>query len=407
MQYAHHGTVEIGYETFGSPDGAPLLLISGTAVQMLIWPDEFCQALADRGFHVARFDNRDTGLSTHLHDAPAPGWLETMLRPSAAPYRLSDMAGDGLAVMDRLGWGSAHIIGASLGGMVAQIVAIEHPERVRTLTSIMSTPSARIGTRPTIAAIRAMIRIALSPSPAPRTPPVTPSRSSTPSLAPYTPSTNSSWRTSPAALTNVARTTNPNDGRQRAAVIVFRRPPQATRTPRRSHARHPRRPGSPDAPPGRDAPPPAQSPTPSSSPIPVWATTSPAASGQRSSARSASSPTKAQHHTTPPRPSHANESERPIKSSGSVERRTSPRAIPRETLHRRHSPESSTGCPARRDRCRTGGPLLLRRGGPPRPRGGWQARPPGTLSRVGVCESGSSARWRLSTTAARRVAGRA
>ncbi len=163
MQYAHHGTVEIGYETFGSPDGAPLLLISGTAVQMLIWPDEFCQALADRGFHVARFDNRDTGLSTHLHDAPAPGWLETMLRPSAAPYRLSDMAGDGLAVMDRLGWGSAHIIGASLGGMVAQIVAIEHPERVRTLTSIMSTPSARIGTRPTIAAIRAMIRIARQP----------------------------------------------------------------------------------------------------------------------------------------------------------------------------------------------------------------------------------------------------
>ena len=86
-----------------------------------------------------------------------------MLHPSAAPYRLSDMAGDALAMMDSLGWGSAHIIGASLGGMVAQTVAIGHPERVRTLTSIMSTPSARIATRPRIATIRAMIRIARQP----------------------------------------------------------------------------------------------------------------------------------------------------------------------------------------------------------------------------------------------------
>ncbi len=163
MHYARNGTVEIAYETFGGPGDAPLLLISGTAVQMLIWPDEFCQALVDRGFHVARFDNRDTGLSTHLHDAPTPSWLKTMLRPSTAPYRLSDMAGDGLAVMDSLAWDSAHIVGASLGGMVAQTLAIEHPERTRTLTSIMSTPSSRIGTRPTIATIRAMIRTAGQP----------------------------------------------------------------------------------------------------------------------------------------------------------------------------------------------------------------------------------------------------
>jgi pimeloyl-ACP methyl ester carboxylesterase len=130
---------------------------------MLIWPDEFCATLAQRGFFVARFDNRDTGLSTHLSDAPTPSWLKAMLRPSSAPYRLSDMAGDALAVMDALGWPAAHVVGASLGGMVAQTLAIEHPDRVLTLTSIMSTPSARIATRPTIATIRAMIRIAGEP----------------------------------------------------------------------------------------------------------------------------------------------------------------------------------------------------------------------------------------------------
>jgi len=160
MPHAHNGTIELAYETFGDPDDAPLLLISGTAVQMLIWPEEFCEVLVQRGLHVARFDNRDSGLSTHLHDAPTPGWLKVMLRPSAAPYHLSDMALDALAVMDTLNWRSAHIVGASLGGMIAQTIAIDHPDRVRTLTSIMSTPSSRIATRPTPAAILAMTRIA-------------------------------------------------------------------------------------------------------------------------------------------------------------------------------------------------------------------------------------------------------
>jgi pimeloyl-ACP methyl ester carboxylesterase len=163
METACHGDVAIAYETFGPAGGTPLLLISGTGAQMLIWPDDFCAALAARGFHVARFDNRDTGLSTHLTGTPGPGWLKAMLRPSAAPYGLEDMAEDACAVMDALDWPAAHVVGASMGGMVAQVLAISHPARVRTLTSIMSTPSSRIATRPAIKAMRALARAAGTP----------------------------------------------------------------------------------------------------------------------------------------------------------------------------------------------------------------------------------------------------
>jgi pimeloyl-ACP methyl ester carboxylesterase len=163
VEAARNEDIVLAYETFGPPGGEPLLLISGTGAQMLIWPEGFCAALVDRGFRVARFDNRDTGLSTHLTGASAPGWLTAMLRPSAAPYRLHDMADDAVAVMDALGWPDAHVVGASLGGMIAQALAIRHPGRVRTLTSIMSTPSARIATMPTLAAIRALARAAGTP----------------------------------------------------------------------------------------------------------------------------------------------------------------------------------------------------------------------------------------------------
>lgn len=163
MHTARNGNVTIAYETFGSPEGTPLLLIAGTGVQMLIWPGEFCAALAGRGFCVARFDHRDMGLSTHLTGTAAPGWIKVMLRPSAAPYRVDDMAGDALAVMDALGWRSAHVVGASLGGMVAQALAIGHPDRVRTLTSIMSTPSSRIATMPKMSVMRALGEAAGTP----------------------------------------------------------------------------------------------------------------------------------------------------------------------------------------------------------------------------------------------------
>jgi pimeloyl-ACP methyl ester carboxylesterase len=167
MPAARSGDVVLAYETLGPPDGVPLLLISGTGVQMLIWPDEFCAALADCGFQLARFDNRDAGLSTHLTAHPTPGWLKVLLHPASAPYRLDDMAGDAVAVLDALGWPSAHIVGTSLGGMIAQVLAIRHPARVRTITSIMSTPSARIGTMPTIRVMRVLAQLAGHPATSP------------------------------------------------------------------------------------------------------------------------------------------------------------------------------------------------------------------------------------------------
>ena len=140
---AHNGSVDIAYERFGADGDDPLLLVMGLGMQMISWPDEFCAALADRGFAVARFDNRDVGQSTHFTARGAPSVARILARPrDAAPYLLDDMAADGVAVLDALGWPSAHVVGVSLGGMIAQTMAIRHPRRVRSLTS---TPSPRIG----------------------------------------------------------------------------------------------------------------------------------------------------------------------------------------------------------------------------------------------------------------------
>jgi pimeloyl-ACP methyl ester carboxylesterase len=110
---------------------------------MVAWDSAFCEALADRGFRVLRFDNRDVGLSTKFDGDPVDflnAWMAyTQGEPVPAPYRLSDMAADAVSLLDHLGLDSAHVVGASMGGMIAQTMAIEHPERVRTLTSIMST----------------------------------------------------------------------------------------------------------------------------------------------------------------------------------------------------------------------------------------------------------------------------
>lgn len=126
--------IDIAYESFGPPTGRPLLLIMGLGAQLIHWDEEFCELLAEQGHHVVRFDNRDAGLSTHFHDAGVPG-------PGApAPYLLDDMADDAAALMDALGWPAAHVAGASMGGMIAQTLAIRHPGRVLSMTSIMSTP---------------------------------------------------------------------------------------------------------------------------------------------------------------------------------------------------------------------------------------------------------------------------
>ncbi|TQC42560.1 alpha/beta fold hydrolase [Rhodococcus sp. WS4] len=141
------GELELAYETFGDADNPPLLVISGLATQMLGWDEQFCDQLADHGFQVIRFDNRDIGLSTHLHEGGVPNVM-ALLRGQdapAPPYTLVDMADDTAGLLDALGLESAHIVGASMGGMIAQQLAIRHPRRIRSLTSIMSTPSRQVG----------------------------------------------------------------------------------------------------------------------------------------------------------------------------------------------------------------------------------------------------------------------
>jgi pimeloyl-ACP methyl ester carboxylesterase len=155
---ARVGAIEIAYETFGAPDDPPLLLIMGLGTQMLGWPDEFCHLLEARGLYVIRFDNRDIGLSTHLHDAPAPDVMAAVAGDTrSASYTLTDMAADAAGLLDALALTSAHVVGASLGGMVAQTLAIEHPRRVRSLTSIMSTTGDRRVGAPTEAGAAALM----------------------------------------------------------------------------------------------------------------------------------------------------------------------------------------------------------------------------------------------------------
>jgi pimeloyl-ACP methyl ester carboxylesterase len=134
------GELELCYETFGASSAAPMLLIMGLASQMLLWDDQFCQQLASRGFYVVRFDNRDIGRSSLLRGAAIPTRWQ-LLRRSArgAAYTLEEMAADSVGLLDHLKVDAAHIVGASMGGMIAQLVAINHPDRVLSLVSIMST----------------------------------------------------------------------------------------------------------------------------------------------------------------------------------------------------------------------------------------------------------------------------
>jgi pimeloyl-ACP methyl ester carboxylesterase len=143
-QIARANGIDICYEIFGDAAAEPMLLIMGLGAQMIHWDDDFCRQLADRGFRVIRFDNRDIGKSGKLTGGKRLGAVELLKMrflkiPVAAPYKLIDMAKDTIGLMDALGIKSAHLVGASMGGMIAQEIAISFPQRVRSLTSIMST----------------------------------------------------------------------------------------------------------------------------------------------------------------------------------------------------------------------------------------------------------------------------
>ena len=139
--------IELCWDSFGDPEAPPLLLIMGLAAQMIAWDDEFCGELAARGYRVIRFDNRDVGLSSRFAEAGVPNVQAAFVKamkgePVEAPYLLRDMADDAVGLLDALGIATAHVVGASMGGAIGQTLAIHHPLRLRTLTSIMATTGA-------------------------------------------------------------------------------------------------------------------------------------------------------------------------------------------------------------------------------------------------------------------------
>lgn len=153
----------IAFDTFGDPSAPTVLLIQGLATQMIAWRPAFCRALAARGFHVIRFDNRDIGLSERVRDGARPNPVASVLKrhlgvPLRPAYTLEDMAGDAFGLLDRLGRRRAHVVGASMGGMIGQVMAIRRPERVLSLTSMMSSTGARNLPGATLRALGSMLK---------------------------------------------------------------------------------------------------------------------------------------------------------------------------------------------------------------------------------------------------------
>ena len=161
--------ITLEYESLGD-EGAPvMLLVMGLGMQLVSWPDPFCQLLVQRGFRVVRFDNRDCGLSQKMDHLGKPHLVRSMIRaslglPVRAPYSLGDMARDTVGLLDALGIRSAHVVGASMGGMIAQLVAASYPGRVTTLTSIMSTTGARLLPQPKAHVRRQLLRRPANPA---------------------------------------------------------------------------------------------------------------------------------------------------------------------------------------------------------------------------------------------------
>jgi len=152
------GGVTLCYETFGNPGDSPVLLVMGLGMQMIGWHEEFCTELADRDLHVVRFDNRDAGRSTHFRGRPPTLAQLALRRFPATQYRLSDMAADAAGLLRELDLAPAHVVGASMGGMIAQMLAAEHPELVRSLVSIMSSTGSRRSGQPALALYRHVLR---------------------------------------------------------------------------------------------------------------------------------------------------------------------------------------------------------------------------------------------------------
>lgn len=140
MPYARANGIDLYYETFGEPTDPPILLVMGLGAQLILWEEGFCRGLVDRGFFVVRYDNRDVGLSTKIEGGPPPDVQKALAGDfSTASYTLWDMADDAVGLLDALGIARAHVVGASMGGMIVQCMAIRHGSRVRSMTSIMST----------------------------------------------------------------------------------------------------------------------------------------------------------------------------------------------------------------------------------------------------------------------------
>jgi pimeloyl-ACP methyl ester carboxylesterase len=160
--FARVGELDICYETFGDPGDPAILLIMGLGTQMVAWHDDFCAQLAARGHFVIRHDNRDIGRSTHLTRFPPPSLWKLARRDRHPPYTLADMAGDSIGVLDHLGIERAHVVGASMGGMIAQTIAIRHPERALSLVSIFSNTGSFWTGQPALSMYAVLLR------PAPR-----------------------------------------------------------------------------------------------------------------------------------------------------------------------------------------------------------------------------------------------
>jgi pimeloyl-ACP methyl ester carboxylesterase len=155
--FCRAGDVEICFETFGNPEDPALLLVMGLAMQMLGWHEDLCAELAGRGFFVIRYDNRDVGRSTRMPGAPPTTWQLIRRDKRAASYKLADMANDGVAILDHLEISKAHVVGASMGGMIAQTLTARRQDRVLSLTSIMSNTGALWSGQPKLGVMGALL----------------------------------------------------------------------------------------------------------------------------------------------------------------------------------------------------------------------------------------------------------